>query len=262
MASGSFGLNRTAGSSYCSFFVNWSSTTNVGGNYSDVIVSVYVSKSSASTSATYGSSDTSVSVTDSGTQYENGLSFSVSPGGTTLLFAKSYRVGHNSDGSKSIYIGVNVGGNIVGANGGATVSLDTIPRYLNSINIYNDGSTKDSISVRWTCDPARSYTQYSLNGGDWIDAGDTVASDSKSGTFVVRGLNPDTEYSIKIRLKRADSGLWSESGTIKIKTLTNKLISIKNSNEWVKALPYVKINGEWQETKPYIKVSEEWKEGV
>ena len=127
MASGSFGITRTSGSKYCSFFVNWSYTSNTSGNYSDVIVSVYIKKSSSSTSNTWGTSNTSATVNGS-TQYENGLSFSVSPGSQTLLFSKSYRVYHNSDGSKQTTISVSVGGDIVGASGSATITLDRIPR--------------------------------------------------------------------------------------------------------------------------------------
>lgn len=131
MASGSFNLTRTGNtSSYLSFVVNWSSYSNgTAANGSTVSVAVYAKKSSSSTSSTWGTTNTSVSVTDAGTQNENGLSLNVAPGGSQLIFSKSFIVPHNADGKKSITISVNVGGNVAWGNGSAYVALDTIPRY-------------------------------------------------------------------------------------------------------------------------------------
>ena len=131
MASGSFNLTRTGNtSSYLSFVVNWSSSSNgTAANSSTVHVAVYAKKSSSSTSNTWGTTNTSVAVTDAGTQYENGLSLNVAPGGSQLIFAKNFIVPHNTDGKKSITISVNVGGDVAWGNGSAYVALDTIPRH-------------------------------------------------------------------------------------------------------------------------------------
>lgn len=130
MASGSFNLTRTgATSSYVNFLVNWSSYSNGSvANSSTLSVAVYVTKSSGSTSSTWGTTNTSVSVTDAGTQYENGLSLNVAPNGTQLIFAKNFTVPHNSDGKKTATISVNVGGDVVWGNGSANITLETIPR--------------------------------------------------------------------------------------------------------------------------------------
>lgn len=139
MASGSFNITRTGGSQYLSFPVIWSATPNTPGNYSDVVVSVYVDKSSASTSNTWGTSNTSVSL-DGQNQVENGLGFTVVPGGRTLIFAKAYRVNHDSDGKKKITISVDVGGDVMWASGSSEVTLDTIPRASSiAVGNYNLG---------------------------------------------------------------------------------------------------------------------------
>lgn len=136
MASGSFNIARTSGSSYLSFRVNWSSTPNTPGNYSDITVWVYVDKSSASSSATWGTSNTSVSV-EGQSQEENGLGFSVSPDSSTLLFARDgYRVSHNDNGSKKTTISVSVSGDVMSASGSSEITLDTIPR-ASSISVAN-----------------------------------------------------------------------------------------------------------------------------
>ena len=131
MASGSFNLTRTGNtSSYISFLVNWSSYSNgIDANSSTVHVAVYAQKSSLSTSNTWGTVNTNVSLTDGGALSENGLALNVAPGSSQLIFAKNFTVPHNADGKKSITISVNVGGDVVWGNGSAYVALDTIPRY-------------------------------------------------------------------------------------------------------------------------------------
>lgn len=139
MASGSFNLTRTgATSSYVSFLVNWSSNSNgSSANSSTVNVDVYVKKSNASSSNTFGTANTSVYVSGGGTLSENGLGFTVVPGGTTLLFRKSFTVPHNADGTKTTTISVNVGGDVVWGNGSQTVTLDRIPRQANITGASN-----------------------------------------------------------------------------------------------------------------------------
>lgn len=139
MASGSFNLTRTGStSSYINFLVNWNSYSNGSvANSSTLSVAVYVTKSSGSTSNTWGTVNTSVSVTDAGTQYENGLALNVAPNGSQLVFAKSFIVPHNSDGEKSTTISVNVGGDVVWGNGSANINLDTIPRQATLLTAPN-----------------------------------------------------------------------------------------------------------------------------
>lgn len=127
MASGSFNLARTGDtSSYISFVCNWSSTTNVSGNYSTVTLNVVASKSSSSSSNTWGTQSTTASV--DGNSQSNSGSFTLTPGGSVTLLSKSYTVPHNSDGSKSTTISVSVGGDVMWASGSANITLDTIPR--------------------------------------------------------------------------------------------------------------------------------------
>ena len=139
MASGSFNLTRTgATSSYVNFLVNCSSYSNGSvANSSTLSIAVYVTKSSGSTSNTRGTVNTSVSVTDAGTQNENGISLNVAPNGSQLVFARNFTVPHNSDGKKSATISVNVGGDVVWGNGSQTVTLDRIPRQANITGASN-----------------------------------------------------------------------------------------------------------------------------
>lgn len=141
MASGSFNLTRSSGSSYLTFKVDWSSSSNgTVANTSNVRVKVLVSKDSSSTASTYGTVNTSVTV-GSSTQTNNGLSVSVAPGNDVLLFDKTFKnIAHNADGSKSVTISATVGGNVMGASGSKSVTLDKIARFatITAAQDFND----------------------------------------------------------------------------------------------------------------------------
>lgn len=138
----------------------------------------------------------------------------------TSIASGDVDITHNNNGTKSFSISIEAGiyTYAVNCTGSGSFTLDTIPRNLDSINLSEKSHGYNYIQVGWTCSPARDWTQYSLNGGPWTDAGDSVASDGKSGLFNVMGLSENTRYTIKVRLRRSDSGLWSESNTLTITT--------------------------------------------
>ena len=131
MASGSFSINRTGSTSqYIVMWANWSSTSNIEGNYSDVSVSVYAKRDAPRNQYhTWGTASTTVSL-DGQSQNEPAIAYDLYGGDQVLLFAKAYRVWHNQDGSKQITISANVGGasSSIYGNGNDTVWLDPIPR--------------------------------------------------------------------------------------------------------------------------------------
>lgn len=139
---------------------------------------------------------------------------------------------HDSDGRKTIGFYAEIQGSTYGVSASIENSfeLTQIPRYT-TVNNSERGKTVNSISVNWSTADAIDWTQYSLNGGAWQDAYDTVASDHKSGYYTISGLNPNTQYSVKTRGRRADSQLWSEAGAINITTYDiAKISSAPNFN--------------------------------
>lgn len=214
MASGSFNLSRTGStSSYITFKCTWSSTPNASTNKSTVTVTVTASKSSSSTSPTYGNQSTSVTV-GSASQSNSG-SFNLAPSKTITLFSKTFTVAHNADGTKSVKISVDVGGNAMWANGSATVTLDKIPRYA-TVKQSLSAKTETTATIAWSSDSTVDYIWYSTNNGSsW--SGINVA-DGTSGSYTISGLSANTAYNIKTRVRRKDSQLTTDSSALAVTT--------------------------------------------
>ena len=90
-----------------------------------------------------------------------------------------------------------------------TFRFSQLPRYANFTS-HTATSELNKITVSYTSDVEYKAQQYSLNGGSWTNA--TV------GSYNLTGLTPNTSYTIKTKIQRADSNLWTESDTITIKT--------------------------------------------
>lgn len=133
--------------------------------------------------------------------------------------------------------------------------------YASITEFFLTVASQTSIKVNWATNVARDWTQYRINGGSWIDAWDSVSSDNKSGNFYIFNLNPGTQYSVQIRVRRTDSGLWSESGVL-YATTKDYVVKIKVNGAWKNAIPYVKANGVWKKAIPYMKVNGVWKVGI
>ena len=144
------------------------------------------------------------------------------------LKSGSLTVAHNADGNKSISYSFSVtdtsGQTYTCGNASASgsLALATIPRYLSITSFYISSKTETSAVVSWGVSDPRDSTYYSFdNGATWIGSatdGETLASDLKSGTFNIVNLTANTSYSIKVKIKRSDSQLWTESSALTFTT--------------------------------------------
>lgn len=159
-------------------------------------------------------------VTINGTKYTGSIANYDGYSSITLK-SGSLTVAHNDDGKKTISYSFSVTdtsgqtytcGN---ASGSGSMDLTTIPRYLSITTFDIINITETTVVIRWTTSDPRSSTYYSFdNGATWIGSathGESLGSDGKSGTFNILNLNANTAYTIKIKIKRTDSGLWTES---------------------------------------------------
>ena len=159
-------------------------------------------------------------VTINGSKYTGSIA-SYDGYSSVTLKSGSFTVAHNTDGSKSISYSFSVSdtsgqsytcGN---ASASGSMALTSIPRYLSITTYEITNVTETSIVVKWATSDPRSGTYYSLdNGANWLGSstyGESLGTDGKSGTFNILDLKANTAYKLKIKLKRTDSGLWTES---------------------------------------------------
>lgn len=205
----------------------WINSQSIEGNYTDIGWNLV--GAGGSTTKWYTTGNVKV-VIDGEQVYYNSSRFNLYNGTTVASGTK--RIYHNSDGSKQFSASAEAGIYTVAVNcrGSGSWWIDQIPRYLNSCNLYSKASYLNKLELTWNCNPARDWTQYRINGGSWVDAGDSVAGDNRSGSFTINNLAPNTTYNIQIRLRRTDSGLWSESNTVSMTTKDIARITTPNSN--------------------------------
>lgn len=90
--------------------------------------------------------------------------------------------------------------------GSGSWTLDRLNRYASFTEHRIAGKSSSSITVTWGADKDIDYSEYSLNGGNWTHA--------PAPPYTISGLAPATQYTIKTRIKRADTQMWTESGTL------------------------------------------------
>lgn len=150
--SGTINGSVTNKSQYFSFYISWSATQNVEGNYSDVTVKTYWK-----TNNTYQTFDTvgsrNASITINGTTKSISKVFSVYwSSNPYLIQSETVRVYHNDDGTKSITISARANGHAkefgtssstassADCTASGTITLNTIPRKatVSAVTNFND----------------------------------------------------------------------------------------------------------------------------
>ena len=165
---------------------------------------------------TYKNASSSISVLFNNVGYTSDL-----PLGST-----TERIYHNADGTAELYFNGTISAKLAyptttynGSRESSThFALPTIPRYA-TINSFtfdkaSGAAGLSTLTCGWSANASCDAVQYSLNGGGWTSSG----TSGTSGSFNIGGLALNTPYSLKIRVKRTDSQLWTESSTINATT--------------------------------------------
>lgn len=201
--------------------IEWSASQNYGNNTSTISAVLKLVLQGG----------TSIAATESGDINIDGVSYGYSrgstsrgPNGTHTLHSASRTIGHNNDGTRSFSIGgsFNSGwggfGSLGTGMGGYT--LNTIPRYANITSWSLNTVTEKSINVSVNTDSTADLVDYSINGSGWTRG---YTGNFTSLTFTISGLQPATAYSIKVRVRRQSSGLYTESG---LRSATTNAVTI------------------------------------
>jgi len=126
LAKGSFGV--TTNNQYISGRVEWSSTTDIAGNYSKVKATLYLSRTNTGY-RTYGSGSFTLNI--GGSTKTNSGNFEFTYNSNTVCVTHEATIYHNDDGKKNITISVSgglPGTSFTSTSGSKEITLDTIPR--------------------------------------------------------------------------------------------------------------------------------------
>ena len=163
----------------------------------------------------------------SGAYYKNGINIYVILDGVSHCIASgvgtnnsgswyqegsgTYSIANKTSGHTGFYAAVYDAktGTLLWAGGTANLNVDPAQANFTAHSIAS--RTETTVTVNWNADVACDAIQYSLNGGGWINA-------SGHPNYTVSGLTHGTSYTIKSRIRRTDSQLWTESGTLSFST--------------------------------------------
>ena len=216
MASGT--INGGAYSGGYDYFMTWSSTSKGSeSNSSDVTLNWIMKKKVSGTyyNAYNTTGSTNITLNVNGSTQTTNAPFDMrydANGTERVLASYTVNVPHNSDGSKSITVSGSHATGLSGSGWGTvsiddtTITLDTIPRYASITSFSVSKRDETSVLFNWAADAGCDWAWYSVDGGsNWYNL---------SNSNVVSGLSANTSYAFKLKIRRADSGLTTESGIV------------------------------------------------
>lgn len=132
--------------------------------------------------------------------------------GDHTVITRDFTFGHNSSGDFSTYIGASLSTTFVSGDCGGTLTLPRIPRYasINSFTVSKKNET--SLTFSFSASATIDYVWYSTNGGSSWTGRDIT--DGTSASFAVTGLTANTSYTCKLRVRRRDSQLTTDSNNV------------------------------------------------
>ena len=252
-------INGTVGKNGYSFYAVLSETlpsNYLATNVSTVKYQVYIKNGNKRTN----SSNWTFNAKIDGTDVYNKTSQSLVTNDTDynaakLLFSGTKDITHNNDGSKTITFSASLTKTTAYSDydpGACSLSgsftLTTIPRYADFTSHSIEETLQTKVIISWSADSNVDLVEYSLNNGFWVTPSETTDS-----SYTINNLLQGVPYSIKTRIRRAESGLYTVSE--RLVAITKKNITKVNQNGvWKQAIPFI----EQENTIPYININGEW----
>lgn len=130
----------------------------------------------------------------------------------------SFNIGHDGAGNANLFLDGSVAVYQSGTSSGSGGwGLPTIPRFA-SITSFNYGGTDESMSFNWTSSDNVDYISWWSVAYDGGGHHDTPSGGTGPFSVVLHGLLSEHNYDITVAVRRADSGLWTTSGTGNVST--------------------------------------------
>ena len=138
--------------------------------------------------------------------FDGGTWSNITTNGDHQLASGTATIYHNTDGTKTFTASINGKYYSYSAvSGSDDFELPTIPRYANITSFSVSKRDETSVQYNFTADASLDYVWYSTdNGATWHDL---------PNSNIVSGLSPNTGYNFKVRVRRTDSQLTTDSDT-------------------------------------------------
>lgn len=188
---------------------------NVGGNFSTINWQAYIdfNNSDAQLDNGHVNWNGGALYNNGGRVYNYAANFS---NHTVTMGSGSFNIGHDGNGNASLHLDGSIA---VYQSGTSSASgdwgLPQIPRYT-SINRFDiDILTDTSLRFNWSATDGCDYVSWwsvAYDGGGHHD----IYVGNTAGLFQIQlnNLISDKQYDVRVAVRRASSGLWTESGTI------------------------------------------------
>lgn len=202
----------------------WINSQSISGNYTDIGWSL---TGNGSKSGYYMAGGFKV-VIDGETVYSKSTDYRIELWNGTSVASGTKRIYHDSVGKKNFSASAEAGiyYYAVNCSGSGSWDLTQIPRYttITSFSVSNisgaDGLTK--VKFNWSASDTCDYAWYSKdNGKNWS---------ALPNNNIVTGLTPNTSYNFKLRVRRKDSQLTTDSGTVTRATYNIATLTAPNSS--------------------------------
>lgn len=186
----------------------WSGTQSISGNYTDIS---YTIRGCGNTTS-YHMAGPITCVIAGETVYNQTSRIELYT--STVLKTGTKRIYHDSNGTKSFSASISAAiyTGAVNCNGSGEWTLDTIPRYTSISSFSVSKRSETTLTFNWGTADTIDYAWYSTNNGSSWTGVDVT--DGTSGSFNVSGLSANTSYNCKLRVRRKDSQLTTDSGTV------------------------------------------------
>ena len=213
--------------------IYYDNVPDIANNRTAIKIDYYVQVYNTVAHISFGQTDSSNAKVNGGNNVKNIPQASYNAGlsyfGTTSLY-----INHDSSGNGSFtWQGISSSSSGSFFNNSTVVSTYTLPSIPRATTITSFTWAKASGAAgisRLTCNWATAHSidriQYSLNGGAYT----TVTGSGTSGSFNISSLTPNTQYSMKIKVKRTDSQVETESGTLNATTYDYAKITVAPNN--------------------------------
>lgn len=220
-------FNINGATYYTNLYAKYSRTSSQQSNNKSTI-HIKVTESCSQSSSAYSVYGTFVGTLTGLMGNSYSVQTTVRGGTEPTLFEHSVEVTHATDGSLSSAIGLT---NVDGPYGNPqtlnqiSISVPQIPRYANITSFSVSKLSETSVKYNYSADATLNYAWYSTDAGStWHDL---------PVNNIVTGLSANTTYNFKLRVRREDSQLTTDSSVVQQTTYDYPHITTVNTNNLI-----------------------------